>query len=126
MEASLYIRDQGTVKTVVFYCSIEAEERQEIGSANNVMATVFWNMHGTIHIDHIKKSKRSLDYIVQSCLTDLMSIWYKNYHQEKVLIHKDNAPAQNGKIPWITLCIGSSFTIFSSLYPQRLLSIPKS
>ena len=66
--------------------------------AGKVMASVFWDAHGTLFIDYFEKGKTiNSDYYI--ALLNRLSTEIKkklpNMQKKKVLFHKDNAPCHN-------------------------------
>ncbi|XP_033213976.1 uncharacterized protein LOC117171040 [Belonocnema kinseyi] len=92
VDPSQHTRDQGTIKTVV--SSGEPESKKVGLSANKVMAAVFWDARGIIHIDYLQKGEAINDQYNSELLdrfdTDLKK---KRPHlsKKKVLFHQDNA-----------------------------------
>lgn len=65
-------------------------------SANKVMATVFWDAHGIIHIDYLEKGKTITGEYYSKLLDRFdADLKQKRPHlaKKKVLFHQDNAPA---------------------------------
>ena len=75
--------------------SESAPKKAKVGlSANKVMATVFWDARGVIHIDHLKKG-RIINAEYYTNLLDRFNEYLKKKRphltKEKVLFHQDNA-----------------------------------
>lgn len=70
-------------------------------SANKVMATVFWNTQGIVHIDYLEKGKTITgEYYAELLERFDADLKQKRPHLEKkkVLFHQDNAPAHKSAI----------------------------
>lgn len=75
-------------------------------SANKIMATVFWDCRGIIHIDYLEKGKP----ITGKYYSELLSTFdtelrKKRPHlcKKKVLFHQDNAPAHKSVVATVKL-----------------------
>lgn len=70
-------------------------------SANKVLATVFWDAHGIIHIDYLEKGKTITGVYYAELLARFdADLKRKRPHlaKKKVLFHQDNAPAHKSAI----------------------------
>ena len=53
MDPLLHTRDEGIVKTMDFTGETAKTVGRKVKSAEKVMATVFWDARGIIHIDYL-------------------------------------------------------------------------
>lgn len=77
------------------------KKAKTVPSAGKVMATVFWDAHGIILIDYLKKGKSITGQYYVALLDQLNNeIKEKRPHlaRKKVLFHHDNAPAHSSAI----------------------------
>jgi len=85
-----------------------APKKAKIGlSANKVMATVFWDARGVIHVDYLEKGRTINGEYYSNLLGQFDSeLKKKRPHmaKKKVLFHQDNAPAHKSVVAMMKLC----------------------
>ena len=73
-------------------------------SANKVMATIFWDAHGIIHIDYLQKGwKNNCEYytnLLDWFSDDLKKKWPR-LSKKKVVFHQDNARVHTCLVPMV-------------------------
>ena len=97
------------------------------------MASIFWDAHGVIFIDHLKKGRTITGAYYAALLDGLVDEIRKKratYEEEKNLFSWWKCTISQiedctCKKAWIGFRIAPTSTVFSRPGPQRLLSVPK-
>lgn len=77
------------------------KKAKTVPSAGKVMATVFWDSQGIIHIDYLEKGRTITGQYYANLLDEFEAVLKEkrpHLKKKKVLFHHDNAPAHSSRV----------------------------
>ena len=77
------------------------KKAKTIPSAGKIMATVFWDSQGVIHIDYLQKGRTITGQYYSDLLTRFDAVLKEKrprLQRKKVLFHHDNAPSHSSRV----------------------------
>jgi histone-lysine N-methyltransferase SETMAR len=97
----LYVRNKNTFQTVDCTGEPALKKAKTDFSAGKVKATVFWDSHGVILIDYLKKGK-TIKGAYYTSLLDMLEAYLEgkrpNLQKRNIRFHQDNAPSHSSAV----------------------------